>query len=64
MNKLVYANNKWCLTVDGIQVPNAKIVYDSLKMRNDEFPYIEIMLDEISIEDITLKKVVFSKEDK
>lgn len=51
-NKLVYVDHKWCLTVNGIQIPNSKIVYDSLKMRNDEFPSVEIMLDQVSIEGV------------
>lgn len=54
MNKLVYANHKWCLTVDGKQVPNSKIVYDSLKMKNDEVPIVEIVVDEIAIEDVDI----------
>ena len=52
MNKLVYADGTWCLTVDGKQIPNERVVYDGLKMRNDERPTVEIMLDEISIEGV------------
>ena len=56
MNKLTYKNHKWELTVDGKEVPNTKVVYDSLKMRNDEYPSVEIMLDEIDIEGIEVEE--------
>lgn len=54
MNKLVYADGKWCLTVNGHQVPNTKVVYDSLSMKNDDIPSVEILVDEIDIEDVRI----------
>ena len=56
MNKLTYVDRKWTLTVDGVEVPNTKVVYDSLKMRSDEYPSVEIMLDEIDIEGIEVEE--------
>lgn len=54
MNKLVYADGEWCLTVNGHQVPNTKVVYDGLSMTNDDIPSVEILVDEIDIEDIRI----------
>lgn len=54
MNKLVYANGKWCLTVNGQQVPNTKILDDSLRMKYDDVPSVEILVDEIDIEDVRI----------
>lgn len=49
MIKLVYADYKWVLTIDGKQVPNENIIYDGLKMRNDDPPTVEICLDQIEV---------------
>lgn len=55
MNKLVYADHKWCLTVEGKQIPNNKILYDGLKMKNDELPSVEVFLDQIDIEGLIIE---------
>lgn len=53
--KLEYKNLKWKLTVNGTEIPHSHIVYDGLSMKNDEFPYVAIMIDEIEIEDLGLE---------
>lgn len=54
MNKLVYANHKWCLTIDGHEVPLSKIISGSLKMAYDELPVLSIVVDEISVDDVII----------
>lgn len=53
--KLEYKNLKWKLTVNGIEIPHSHIAYDGLSMKNDEFPYVAIMIDEVEIEDLGLE---------
>lgn len=53
--KLEYKNHEWKLIVNGTVIPNSHIVYDGLSMKNDEYPYVEIMVDEVEIEDLGLE---------
>ena len=59
--KLEYKNHKWKLTVNGVEIPGSHIVYDGLAMKNDEFPYVGIMIDEIEMDDVGLE--VSKKDD-
>lgn len=53
--KLEYKNHKWKLTVNGVEIPPSHIVYDGLVMKNDEFPYVGIMIDEIEMDDVGIE---------
>ena len=53
--KLEYKNHKWKLTVNGVEIPQSHILYDGLFMKNDEFPYVSIMIDEIEMDDVGLE---------
>ena len=54
--KLVYKNFEWKLTIGGVEVPNSKVVYDGLSMKNDEFPAIQVLLDSLEIDDIVVEE--------
>lgn len=49
--KLEHKNHEWKLTVNGVEIPHTHIVYDGLFMKNDELPYVSIMVDEIEMDD-------------
>lgn len=59
--KLEYKNYKWKLTVNGVEIPHSHIVYDGLFMKNDELPYVSIMIDGIEMDDVGLE--VSKKDD-
>lgn len=59
--KLEYKNHEWKLTVNGIEIPQTRILYDGLFMKNGELPYVGIMIDEIEMDDVGLE--VSKKDD-
>lgn len=53
--KLEYKNHEWKLTVNEVEIPQSHVLYDGLFMKNDELPYVSIMIDEIEMDDVGLE---------